>query len=101
MAGSRPSGRWPRAGCAPEGGEVDTGSRFVLHSLRRDPCLTLVRGENARLWDADGRMYLDTMSGSAGPAMVGQDRKSTRLNSSHPSISYAVFCLKKKNNKRQ
>src|SRR5438876_6463927 len=26
-----------------------------------------------------------------------QDRKSTRLNSSHPSISYAVFCLKKKN----
>src|SRR5690348_17890684 len=30
---------------------------------------------------------------SAKPA----DRKSTRLNSSHPSISYAVFCLKKKN----
>src|SRR5699024_11399868 len=26
----------------------------------------------------------------------GQDRKSTRLNSSHVSISYAVFCLKKK-----
>src|SRR5438067_8274657 len=29
--------------------------------------------------------------------MKGQDRKSTRLNSSHVSISYAVFCLKKKN----
>src|SRR5438876_2533552 len=28
--------------------------------------------------------------------MKNQDRKSTRLNSSHPSISYAVFCLKKK-----
>src|SRR5947199_7152593 len=27
----------------------------------------------------------------------GQDRKSTRLNSSHLGISYAVFCLKKKN----
>src|SRR5438876_6624599 len=27
------------------------------------------------------------------------DRKSTRLNSSHPSISYAVFCLKKKNHR--
>src|SRR5208337_1124781 len=27
---------------------------------------------------------------------VGQDRKSTRLNSSHRCISYAVFCLKKK-----
>src|SRR5579863_10675877 len=29
------------------------------------------------------------------------DRKSTRLNSSHPSISYAVFCLKKKNQQRR
>src|SRR5690625_6628625 len=29
-----------------------------------------------------------------------RDRKSTRLNSSHVAISYAVFCLKKKNNKR-
>src|SRR2546427_1922922 len=29
---------------------------------------------------------------------VGEDRKSTRLNSSHSQISYAVFCLKKKNN---
>src|SRR5690242_21534702 len=28
-----------------------------------------------------------------------EDRKSTRLNSSHMSISYAVFCLKKKNKK--
>src|SRR3712207_7718604 len=28
----------------------------------------------------------------------GQDRKSTRLNSSHANISYAVFCLKKKHN---
>src|SRR5690348_17373984 len=31
---------------------------------------------------------------------VPQDRKSTRLNSSHPSISYAVFCLKKKRKSR-
>src|SRR5690348_17910573 len=29
------------------------------------------------------------------------DRKSTRLNSSHPSISYAVFCLKKKKKSQQ
>src|SRR5699024_12713196 len=35
---------------------------------------------------------------ATGPAPVtgGADRKSTRLNSSHVSISYAVFCLKKK-----
>src|SRR5699024_11963939 len=30
---------------------------------------------------------------------LSQDRKSTRLNSSHVSISYAVFCLKKKKRK--
>src|SRR3712207_8661491 len=29
--------------------------------------------------------------------LAGEDRKSTRLNSSHANISYAVFCLKKKN----
>src|SRR2546422_5662261 len=32
-------------------------------------------------------------------AAADQDRKSTRLNSSHGYISYAVFCLKKKKNK--
>src|SRR5687768_17841055 len=31
----------------------------------------------------------------------GQDRKSTRLNSSHGYISYAVFCLKKKKKKKK
>src|SRR3712207_7371031 len=31
------------------------------------------------------------------PPLDEQDRKSTRLNSSHANISYAVFCLKKKN----
>src|SRR5699024_3453788 len=33
--------------------------------------------------------------------MLARDRKSTRLNSSHVSISYAVFCLKKKNRKER
>src|SRR2546426_8118412 len=33
---------------------------------------------------------------SSGPGQPGLDRKSTRLNSSHLVISYAVFCLKKK-----
>src|SRR3712207_8751461 len=31
--------------------------------------------------------------------LFGADRKSTRLNSSHANISYAVFCLKKKHNR--
>src|SRR2546430_7709294 len=33
------------------------------------------------------------------PPQLSLDRKSTRLNSSHSQISYAVFCLKKKNKK--
>src|SRR5258708_28761814 len=36
-------------------------------------------------------------AGSDQPILVHRDRKSTRLNSSHQIISYAVFCLKKKN----
>src|SRR5689334_25356146 len=40
-------------------------------------------------------MYLD---GIAHERAQQRDRKSTRLNSSHSSISYAVFCLKKKTN---
>src|SRR5438876_8134739 len=35
------------------------------------------------------------------PGAILGDRKSTRLNSSHPSISYAVFCLKKKKQKKK
>src|SRR5690606_40085503 len=34
------------------------------------------------------------------PLVMAQDRKSTRLNSSHVKISYAVFCLKKKKKKK-
>src|SRR5207244_7314639 len=48
------------------------------------------RGERAPLHYAPDRIE----------RVVDQDRKSTRLNSSHQIISYAVFCLKKKNNTR-
>src|SRR5689334_24178168 len=43
------------------------------------------------------RADLDAVARRAGPERP-EDRKSTRLNSSHSSISYAVFCLKKKKN---
>src|SRR5690348_18404178 len=53
----------------------------------------------------------DTLSDRAHPIILERmefptpvaerDRKSTRLNSSHPSISYAVFCLKKKKNRNR
>src|SRR5689334_24169684 len=40
-----------------------------------------------------------TTAGGRSPCTCRPDRKSTRLNSSHSSISYAVFCLKKKKKK--
>src|SRR5437764_9844324 len=40
------------------------------------------------------------LAGGEGIRAVGLDRKSTRLNSSHRCISYAVFCLKKKKKKK-
>src|SRR3712207_8728623 len=68
-----------------------------------------VRGVAAE--DARATVWIDKASGSKEPweprdAIIYQvmvdrfrspDRKSTRLNSSHANISYAVFCLKKKN----
>ena len=44
---------------------------------------------------ADRAPLLDSLS--VVPEYLRKDRKSTRLNSSHKPISYAVFCLKKKN----
>src|SRR5437667_1546231 len=42
-----------------------------------------------------------TADSPADPADPSRDRKSTRLNSSHITISYAVFCLKKKKKKQR
>src|SRR2546429_5861360 len=46
------------------------------------------------------RAGADPAGDRGAPAVCAQDRKSTRLNSSHGYISYAVFCLKKKNTER-
>src|SRR5690625_1042164 len=46
----------------------------------------------------DGKIYVNPIENH--PDSKNLDRKSTRLNSSHVAISYAVFCLKKKNNKQ-
>src|SRR2546426_8304674 len=46
-------------------------------------------------------LYKSTDGGVTWMALTGQDRKSTRLNSSHLVISYAVFCLKKKKKKKK
>src|SRR2546426_6983424 len=71
---------------------------FPYTTLFRSPqCLTLQGMPRHHFPEKDGwrltfphRIRLDFPTG-------GLDRKSTRLNSSHLVISYAVFCLKKKN----
>src|SRR3712207_7137102 len=47
---------------------------------------------------ADGCLSKREYESVFGPFLQDLDRKSTRLNSSHANISYAVFCLKKNNN---
>src|SRR2546421_2840982 len=58
----------------------------------------------ARWWDTEGcgafpqadQLLILADAGGRNGCRPRQDRKSTRLNSSHDQISYAVFCLKKK-----
>src|SRR5436853_2454894 len=54
------------------------------------------RREVGLLHDARRRQHVMQVRHRLAPAGVVKDRKSTRLNSSHLGISYAVFCLKKK-----
>src|SRR4051794_41211717 len=61
---------------------------------RLDDLRTQTRSAEHDLEEAD--LELGIRTNELQLAMNLQDRKSTRLNSSHPSISYAVFCLKKK-----
>src|SRR5947207_14297935 len=79
--------------------EATTGWRFVVEELHAigahvhlaEPAETAaLRGSKKRAKNdrADARHLRQLL-------MIGRDRKSTRLNSSHTVISYAVFCLKK------
>src|SRR2546426_7345916 len=71
----------------PRGPEVLRGHHHLLRGLHEEPReAERVRLVGAVRGDQLLRRHLDP------------DRKSTRLNSSHLVISYAVFCLKKKNN---
>src|SRR2546430_11604713 len=75
---------------------------FPYTTLFRSPEWTIVRrelasGRDQALVYAPPSPRPDLLLGSAfRPAVSHGDRKSTRLNSSHSQISYAVFCLKKK-----
>src|SRR3712207_8925766 len=63
--------------------------------------IALVHEEVVYLADLRAGLVVDLVAGEAildrREPVAAPDRKSTRLNSSHANISYAVFCLKKKN----
>src|SRR2546422_1134150 len=62
------------------------------------PYTTLFRSHDPQLEGAEPPAELEPrVNEIAHLRGLGRDRKSTRLNSSHGYISYAVFCLKKKN----
>src|SRR5258707_6424453 len=76
----------------------------VIGTTRRPDCLS--RAMASTTWSGTtpsvvrvSSMSVRMPSGDAGG--VQRDRKSTRLNSSHANISYAVFCLKKKKKKHK
>src|SRR5437588_9713428 len=67
------------------------------------PYTTLFRSDSIAFGNADSLLVVANASaaGSRTARKNGRDRKSTRLNSSHTVISYAVFCLKKKKKRTQ
>src|SRR5690606_41885967 len=71
---------------------IDSGLAAILMAVM--PLVTLVL---AHFFTADERITARKAIGvTSGMTAIRIDRKSTRLNSSHVKISYAVFCLKKK-----
>src|SRR5690348_17463171 len=74
-------------------GRVDAIKRMGIKPADRVLEVGVGTGINVDLYPADCAVTGIDLSSSM---LEKADRKSTRLNSSHPSISYAVFCLKKK-----
>src|SRR5207247_3257448 len=79
------------------GGSVKKGDQATNRISRR----TLLKGAAAAatapvLAACVGQQNTGAGGGASGSPAAASDRKSTRLNSSHEWISYAVFCLKKK-----
>src|SRR5437868_11972168 len=79
-----------RAGVIDVGEAVEGEFAIAFEPLRRRAAVDFPVGLVARV-----RAHGIDQAAAAGDLL--KDRKSTRLNSSHVSISYAVFCLKKKN----
>jgi 4-aminobutyrate aminotransferase-like enzyme len=78
--------------------------QYVLHAVQREKTVIFDHAKGAKLWDVNGKMYLDTMSGSAGPAMIGhahpvvadsiakQAARLPTVNLLHDSTTTIEFC---------
>src|SRR3712207_8060544 len=77
--------------------------RSLLYKLEQEHG-SFVRGAIAKAKqpksERDRKATKQVFSAEGGLSRLVEDRKSTRLNSSHANISYAVFCLKKKKNSK-
>src|SRR3989449_7811980 len=69
--------------------------------LRKEDSRTRLIIDRTPVGESARRTAVHPLGSSASGLADGRDRKSTRLNSSHGYISYAVFCLKKKKNKHR
>src|SRR5690625_5443826 len=87
---------------APMAGVTDRPYRRLCKALGAEYAVSEMAASNPQLWDTVKTARRLDHEGEPDPIAIqltGADRKSTRLNSSHVAISYAVFCLKKKTNK--
>src|SRR3712207_7959939 len=76
---------------------VNRDLRMIVHKTAASLLLAYVdHHDKAYAWAERRRIEAHPRTGVV--QIVEVDRKSTRLNSSHANISYAVFCLKKKKN---
>src|SRR5207245_5223410 len=75
---------------------ISSASACQRFARSRSPCSSARRAPRSH---ATQHMSFDEVKCWGSPR-TSQDRKSTRLNSSHGSISYAVFCLKKKKKRK-
>src|SRR5438874_10214821 len=86
-------------------GQAKSGTTLLAALLDGHPEVLVLPQETAyfptiltKYRNAGRRVQFDYLTKES---LYASDRKSTRLNSSHVEISYAVFCLKKKKNKKQ
>src|SRR5688572_31067597 len=75
-------------------GEGKSANNFATEYVKRQ------KGKERRCTGHDGARQ-GRVQGAVDQIDERQDRKSTRLNSSHSQISYAVFCLKKKKKNKE